>query len=183
MDFQQQIEAVRNRIFYSKVLPMVKDFADAQDVMQQAELNAFKHQQDFRGESQFATWFTRIAINEAKMHLRKRYLARQREGIDTSLDAALEFGLDYADSKAESPERFAMRNEFIKIVEDASECLTPAEKEVFLLCIIDGETTRSVSVLLEKSKSTVKKHLWMASKKIRALRVADRIRDYGLALK
>ena len=45
---------------------------DSEDAVQDALLRAFVHLKDFNGESSFATWLTRIAINSALMILRKK---------------------------------------------------------------------------------------------------------------
>src|SRR5260370_35928089 len=41
------------------------------DVLQTGALNAIRFQDRFNGKSQFKTWFTRIVINEALLHLRR----------------------------------------------------------------------------------------------------------------
>jgi len=45
--------------------------ADGEEVAQEAMLKAFKHLARFRQEAKFSTWLIQIAINEAKMKLRK----------------------------------------------------------------------------------------------------------------
>src|SRR6185369_1606870 len=52
-------------------LSLVKNEADAEDVAQEAILKAFKSLSRFRGEAKFSTWLIQIAVNEAKMKLRK----------------------------------------------------------------------------------------------------------------
>src|ERR1700756_2455378 len=47
--------------------------ADAEDAAQEAVLKAFMHIEKFRGESKFSTWLVQIAINEARMKLRKAH--------------------------------------------------------------------------------------------------------------
>src|SRR5258707_4954861 len=45
---------------------------DAQDVVQEAFLKAYRNLQQFQGNSKFYTWLVRIAVNEALMKLRRR---------------------------------------------------------------------------------------------------------------
>src|ERR1700733_8992811 len=54
---------------------------DAEDVLQEAFLNAFTHMKNFEGRSSFSTWLTRIAINSALMTLR-----RKRNCYEVSMD-------------------------------------------------------------------------------------------------
>ena len=51
---------------------IVRDDAEAEDVLQQAYVNAFSHLQQFAGEARFSTWLTRIATNEALARVRRR---------------------------------------------------------------------------------------------------------------
>lgn len=51
---------------------ILKDDADAEDALQDAYLDAYRHMDGFRGESQLATWLTRIVINQALGRLRKQ---------------------------------------------------------------------------------------------------------------
>jgi RNA polymerase sigma-70 factor, ECF subfamily len=56
----------------ARILRIVRNHEDAEDVVQEASLTAFIHLDQFRGSARFSTWFTRIAINQALMLLRKR---------------------------------------------------------------------------------------------------------------
>ena len=51
---------------------ILKDDADAEDALQDAYLDAYRHMDEFRGGSQLATWLTRIVINQALVRLRKQ---------------------------------------------------------------------------------------------------------------
>src|SRR5262249_46394518 len=62
---------------------IVRDESEAEDVMQQAYVNAYSHLAQFAGRAKFATWLTRIAVHEALARTRRR--ARSR-GIDPMLD-------------------------------------------------------------------------------------------------
>jgi RNA polymerase sigma-70 factor, ECF subfamily len=59
----------RTRVVVGQI---IRNREDAEDVLQETCLKSFLHLVTFNGESQFATWLTRIAINSAFMLLRKR---------------------------------------------------------------------------------------------------------------
>jgi len=59
------------RAVFLAALSLVRNDADAEDVAQEAILKAFKNLARFRQEAKFSTWLIQIAINEAKMRLRK----------------------------------------------------------------------------------------------------------------
>ena len=54
-----------NQRIYRVVRAVLRDEQDVEDVMQQAYINAFVHLHQFERRSQFSTWLTRIALNEA----------------------------------------------------------------------------------------------------------------------
>ena len=53
-------------------LRITRNREDAEDASQQTLLKAFANVRQFHGASQFSTWLTRIAMNEALMTIRKR---------------------------------------------------------------------------------------------------------------
>src|SRR6187200_2226104 len=61
-----------NERVYRTARSIVRDDEEAEDVMQQAYVNAFTHLRQFKGSAQFSTWLTRIAINEALARVRRR---------------------------------------------------------------------------------------------------------------
>src|SRR5919112_4443285 len=61
-----------NERVYRAARSIVRDEQEAEDVMQQAYVNAFTHLRQFNGSAQFSTWLTRIAINEALARVRQR---------------------------------------------------------------------------------------------------------------
>ena len=54
-----------NQRVYRVARAVLKDEVEAEDVMQQAYINAYLHLDQFQERSQFSTWLTRIAVNEA----------------------------------------------------------------------------------------------------------------------
>src|SRR6187401_552225 len=61
-----------NERVYRAARAIVRDDQEAEDVMQQAYVNAFMHLRQFNGSAQFSTWLTRIAINEALGRVRRQ---------------------------------------------------------------------------------------------------------------
>src|SRR5262245_51837065 len=61
-----------NERLYRAARSIVRDAQEAEDVIQQAYVNAFTHLQQFNGSARFSTWLTRIAINEALARVRRQ---------------------------------------------------------------------------------------------------------------
>ena len=61
-----------NERVYRAARSIVRDEQEAEDVMQQAYVNAFTHLRQFNGAARFSTWLTRIAINEALARVRRQ---------------------------------------------------------------------------------------------------------------
>src|SRR6186997_3074772 len=70
-----------NERVYRAARAIVRDEQEAEDVMQQAYVNAFTHLRQFNRRASFATWLTRIAVNEAIARARRqgRYVSMERE--------------------------------------------------------------------------------------------------------
>ena len=69
-----------NERVYRAARSIVRDEAEAEDVMQQAYVNAFTHLRQFNGSARFSTWLTRIAINEALARVRRQHLSLRQQG-------------------------------------------------------------------------------------------------------
>ena len=89
---------------------IVKNWQDAEDVLQESLLRAFLHLKDFEERSSFSSWLTRIAINFSLMNLRKK-----RGHIEISMDVIDDdHGIKYPwepKDPAESPESRCSRRE------------------------------------------------------------------------
>jgi RNA polymerase sigma-70 factor (ECF subfamily) len=85
------------RWVYSLCLRMSRSSAEAEDLTQDAFLQLFRRISSFRGESSFSTWFHRLVINTALMHLRRKNKELARfGGQDRSLQnsAGEEYGAE-----------------------------------------------------------------------------------------
>ena len=68
--FSELIRPYERGLFF-RALSMLGNEADAEEVVQETILKAFRNLFQFRSECKFSTWFTQIAINEARIKLRK----------------------------------------------------------------------------------------------------------------
>ena len=90
-----------NERVYRAARAIVRDEQEAEDVMQQTYVNAFTHLRQFNGSSQFSTWLTRIAINEALARVRRQ---GRYEVFDDELSGIEPFA---SRNPSENPERQA----------------------------------------------------------------------------
>src|SRR5690349_22746207 len=68
-----------NRRLYRLARGVLRNDAEAEDVVQETYVRAFTHLEQFRGDSALSTWLSRIAMNESLGRLR-----RQRPGVELS---------------------------------------------------------------------------------------------------
>src|SRR5450759_5401955 len=71
-EFSRLVEAYSAPI-YRLALKILGDQQDAEDVLQETFIKAYRHLKEFEGRSSFSTWLYRIASNEALMLLRRRH--------------------------------------------------------------------------------------------------------------
>ena len=138
------------------------DRALAEDAVQEALLNAFRHLADFDGRSAFSTWLYRIAVNAALAQVRKRrYLeVTLPDSDDTTL-------LDAADHSP-SPDRHAMSAEIRRDVEAELSRMTPIERAAFVLRHQEGRSLEEISAALSLNVSAAKQAIFRAVRKLRA---------------
>src|SRR4026209_3002071 len=123
-----------NERVYRAVRAIVRDEQEAEDVMQQAYVNAFTHLRQFNGSAQFSTWLTRIAINESLARVRRhaRYEPLEQP---TNVEPFM------FNDGSENPERQAFAGELRELIEWAIDKLSDGLREVFVLRDVEGLTT------------------------------------------
>jgi RNA polymerase sigma-70 factor (ECF subfamily) len=142
-----------NQRVYRAVRAVVRADEDAEDVMQQAYLNAYQGLGKFAGEAQFSTWLTRIAINEALGRRRKRI--RSGEGMD-DVDITL------VESNEPDPEAQASRSELRDVMEREVAALPDTFRAVVMLRDVEGLSTAETAQCLGISDDLVKQRLHRA---------------------
>jgi RNA polymerase sigma-70 factor, ECF subfamily len=179
----RELEYVLSRnlpMFYRRAYRHLGNVADAEDVVQDALLSAFKHLDQFQGQAQMSTWLTAIVINCARMSIRRR--PRQ---IHLSLDERFGEEQEYPLSErlansAPSPEDKCRQSELHSRLEHFLGQLSPPLRKAFQLRELDGLSTREAAQILGVADGTVKAQLARArAKLIRLMRRALRRQPSG----
>jgi len=131
--------------------------AEAEDVLQDAWVRAFEHLDAFRGEAQFVTWLTRIALHEA---FARRRRGRKFELLTPEAEARIE-------TARPSPEREALTAELRRTLESAVGALPSSYRTVVVLREIEGLSTAETAAALELSEEAVKVRLHRARAALR----------------
>jgi RNA polymerase sigma-70 factor, ECF subfamily len=150
-----------NTRLYRAARAILRDDAEAEDVMQQAYVNAYAHLRQFDRRASFATWLTRIAVNEAIARARKQ---KRYEPIDNDDHPGDVF---MPTSSSPDPERQALTREVGALLESAIDDLGDGYREVFVLREIEGMSTSETAETLGVSDDVVKTRLSRARAALR----------------
>jgi RNA polymerase sigma-70 factor (ECF subfamily) len=155
------------RAVFLAALSLVRNDADAEDVAQEAILKAFKNLARFRQEAKFSTWLIQIAINEAKMKLRKdrRHLYESIEegrlGDDGDYTPR-----DFADWR-EIPSEALEQKELRKALTKALDSLPEKYQTVLILRDVQHLSITETAKALGLSEANVKTRLSRARLQMR----------------
>ncbi len=149
-DFEQLMRR-HNRALYRTARSIVKDDAEAEDVLQEAYLLAFRGMDSFRGDASIATWLTRIVINQSIARTRRR-------GADIiQLD-----GEATMDERHEAPEQALLRSEARRLIEQKIDGLPDAFRTVFVLRALEEMTVEETAACLDIPAATVRTRYFRA---------------------
>jgi len=143
---------------------------DAQDVVQDAFLSAFKAIDKFQGDSKLSTWLHRIAVNAALMKLRSRKRNQERP-IDDLLPKFHDDGhmADAAARWAVTHDTAVDSREVRELVRHAIDQLPEGHRTILLLRDIEGHNTEETAELLDITPGAVKTRLHRARQALRTL--------------
>jgi RNA polymerase sigma-70 factor (ECF subfamily) len=164
-EFSRLVEAYSANI-YRLALKILYDTQDAEDVLQETFLKAYRHLRNFDGRSKVSTWLYRIATNEALMILRRR-----KPGV-FSIDEPLN-GVDDEQEPLQIvdwcclPEKELMSSEVREHLDEAIDHLSASLRVVFLLRDIEGLSTAETAEILELTETAVKTRLSRARMRLR----------------
>jgi RNA polymerase sigma-70 factor, ECF subfamily len=146
---------------YRTAFALVKNEAEAEDVVQDAVLKAYRKLASFRGDAKFSTWLIAITLNEARGRLRKE----GRVAID-SLDEQQEQNGDYTPAALtdwrEVPLAALERQEIRALIQQAVAELPETYREIVTLRDVEELSVNDTAALLGISVALVKVRLHRA---------------------
>jgi RNA polymerase sigma-70 factor (ECF subfamily) len=157
------------RMVYVSAFSLLRNEAQAEECAQEAFLKAFRHLADFKGESKFGSWLVRVAINEAKLALRKAR-ADLYESLEQSVEGEDgEYIPQSLGDWREIPSEALERKEIRILLERAVNSLRPIYRQVFILRDVQGLSAAEAAQLLSVSEAVVRTRLVRARLQLRDL--------------
>lgn len=150
------------RRLYGLARGIVRRNEDAEDAVQTAFLRALEHLGDFRHESEFSAWISRIAANAALQILRKRRGLPMATSVDGDEGAEGVPLPEYIADWRENPAQTVEREELRRILDSAAAELPEGQRLVFLLRDVAGLSVAETAGELGISEANVKVRLLRA---------------------
>jgi RNA polymerase sigma-70 factor (ECF subfamily) len=170
--FRELVERHSQSVF-RLAFRMMGNEQDAEDVVQESFLRAYRQLGRFESRANFGTWLYRITANCAVDLMRARQ-ARH----DQVRPESLEEGAAMTASDRPGPERLAESAEIHGRVADALGSLSPLERAAFTLRHYEGRTIDEISRTLGLGTSAAKHSVFRAVRKLRA--ALEPLRSPGL---
>jgi len=157
------------RMIYASAFSILRSEVDAEDVVQQTFLNGLAALRSFRAQSRILTWLIQIAINEARMRLRRDRLRRSVSIEEVSMNFEQETVVRDLIEWKRIPSSVLERKETREILLRAFESLPRIYREVFVLRDVEELSISETAKVLGIQEVNVKTRLSRARMKMRDL--------------
>ena len=151
-----------SRSVFRLAFRMTGNEQDAEDVVQESLLRAYRQLGRFESRANFGTWLYRIVAN-CSVDLMRSKAARHDQSRKDNLDEAVELPA----ANAPGPERMAQSAEIEARVQDALQALSPLERAAFTLRHYEGRSIDEICATLGMGTSAAKHSVFRAVKKLR----------------
>ena len=142
----------------------VQDWAEAQDVAQEAFVRAYRALGNFRGESAFYTWLYKIATNTAKNWLVSQGRRPPTDDIQVEDAVFMDAAVRLKDSS--TPERELLRQEIERTVTQAVDGLPDELRQAITLREVDGLSYEEIAERMDCPIGTVRSRIFRAREAI-----------------
>ncbi len=156
-DFSILVDRYKNKAF-SMLKRMLRNEFDAEEVLQDAFLNAYRSLNSFKGEAKFSTWFYRIVYNSAltKLSSKRRKIEQEMSSVEDHLNLESNFNSIDAEKKNVSE----LVNEMINLLPEKYSTIITLFYLNELTCEEIAETMNitlsNVKVLLHRARNAMR---------------------------
>ena len=158
---------------YNTVFRLVGNAEDAQDVVQEAFLNAYQSLGGFKGDSLFFTWLYRIAVNAAISFKRKRRVVIPIDAA-RGVVSGVPRGVEPPDpSELSRPGHALEQEEQGHRIQRALSRLSPEHRAVLILKDMEGQKYETMAEILQVPIGTIRSRLHRARLELRELLEKD----------
>lgn len=167
--FRVLVERYSRRLF-RLAYRMTGNEQDADDVVQESFLRAYRRLHQFESRANFGTWLYRIAVNCSYDFMRTR---QKHEEAHDSIDAAEPTNSDRSEKAIQlvaedpTPDRLALSAEVREEVKTALALLTAKEKAAFIMRHFEGMSMKEIGEALGIRTNATKNTIFRAVKKLR----------------
>jgi len=137
---------------------------DAEDVVQEAFLRAYKQIERFESRANFGTWLHRIAVNCSLDLLRKRQRQQERK---QEREPARAPEIHSIPDGAPAPDHHVFNAEIQERIESALDLLTPLERAAFVMRHFEERSIAEIGKVLDLGDSAAKQAIFRAVQKVR----------------
>lgn len=155
---QYQLYSFYSKAMFNICVRMLNSVQEAEDILQEAFIDAFSHLETFRYESSFGSWLKRLVINNCINHLKKRRVTLVHQEDMAMFDQPEEQTNNEEDIKFE-----------VQKIYKAMQLLPEGYRIIFSLYLIEGYDHMEISEILKISESTSKSQFMRAKGKIREI--------------
>jgi len=136
---------------------MLGNDQDAEEAVQDAFLQAFRHLRSFRGNAKFSTWLYRIVVNNAISRLEKRRQRHVYEDVELAAGQLADVESAYEKLNAADQTRF---------INQAMECLRTEDRLVLTLYYLNEQSLGEIAVITGSPSQNVKMQLHRARRRM-----------------
>jgi len=158
-----------SRSLFRLAYRMTGNEQDAEEVVQEALLRAYRRLDKFEARSNFGTWVYRIAVNCSLDLMRKRKTEMEQRAVPSKheQDGDRPTAMDLAESHAPAPDRLALSVELREQVRKAMLELSPVERTAFVLRHYEGRSIEEIGAVLGLNAGSTKNSVFRAVQKLR----------------
>ena len=165
--FDSLVDRYKERL-YATVYHMTSNHEDANDLVQETFIKAYKSLRGFQGHSSFYTWIYRIAVNRT-INFLKRSRTRNQFSLD-DVDSSIQSDPDFVELQSHTtPRREAGLAELQMRLNEALQKLSEPHRAVVTMHDVEGMTHADIARVMDCSEGTVRSRLFYARRQLQVL--------------